>query len=228
MPRRLSCSSVIKRGAGAQHGGRADQAELRGELGRMLGIPDHDVGDLAGLDAAENLAQAERARGIAGHAEQRLLGREAESVQASVHVELQRGERRAARIEVARDCDRHAVARAAVRSAAASSRAGSVYAPGSSTATVRGGGHGQHAVLVEVLEVIGGERLVLRGEGGALLVGELLGVQLDREPEFLARSMNTRSTCAGREADVLAEGVHRVREPGLGGRGRISSPTHLI
>ena len=41
------------------------------------------------------------------------------------------------------------------------------------------GGHGLHAVLVEVLEVVGGERLVLRGERGALLVGELLGVQLD-------------------------------------------------
>ena len=35
----------------AQHRGGPDQAELRRELGGMLGIPDHDVGELAGLDA---------------------------------------------------------------------------------------------------------------------------------------------------------------------------------
>ncbi len=45
-----------------------------------------------------------------------------------------------------------------------------------------------HAVLIEVLEMIGGECLVARGECGALLVRELLGVQLDGEPEFAAPS----------------------------------------
>ena len=40
-------------------------------------------------------------------------------------------------------------------------------------------GHRFRAGLVEMLEMVGGQRAILRGERGAVLVGQLLGVEPD-------------------------------------------------
>src|SRR5688572_27373870 len=191
----------------------------------MLGVPDDDVGDLAWLDAAEHLAQAQRARGVAGHAEQRLLGREAELRAGERHVELQRRQRRAAGIEIARDRDRHAVHtqeldRRPPGLAQVGVRAGQQHGDGARRR------HRLHTGLVEVLEVVGGERLVLRGERGALLVGELLGVQLYAESEFLRLDEHAFDLYR-READGVAVGVDGVGQS-FGNRGRQDLVAHIL
>jgi hypothetical protein len=45
------------------------------------------------------------------------------------------------------------------------------------------------------LEVVGRQRVVLGGERGAVLVGQLLGVELDRQ-SVRARASNTRRVCS--------------------------------
>ncbi len=74
--------------------------------------------------------------------------------------------------------------------------------------------------------MVGGERLVLRGERGALLVGELLGVQLDAEAEFLGLDEHALDL-RGREADGVAVGIDGVGEP-LGDRGRQDLVAYIL
>ena len=73
------------------------------------------------------------------------------------------------------------------------------------------GSHRVHAFLVEVLEMVGGERLVFRSKRRALLVGELLGMELDGEAELLGLDEDALDL-RGREADVVAVRVDGVGE----------------
>ena len=58
------------------------------------------------------------------------------------------------------------------------------------------------------------------GEGGALLVGQLLGMQLDRQPQR-PRLGKERRKVLGRKGDGFAEGIDRIDQPlGMGGAQR--------
>jgi hypothetical protein len=50
--------------------------------------------------------------------------------------------------------------------------------------------------------MIGRQRAVLGGEPGAVQVGELIGMQLDRQPRRPRGATNTRAVCSGENAMV--------------------------
>ena len=82
--------------------------------------------------------------------------------------------------------------------------------------------HRGGAGLVGVFEMVGRQRAEARGERRAAEVGELVGMQLDRQAERLRRVEDARDLL-GREGDALAEAVDGVGQP-FGGDGR----QHLV
>ena len=81
-----------------------------------------------------------------------------------------------------------------------------------------GGGHRLGAGFVEMLEMIGRQRAILRGERGAVLVRQLLGVKPDAQA-VVRRGLEQPLDLVGREGDGFAECVDAGREALLG-RGR--------
>jgi hypothetical protein len=76
-----------------------------------------------------------------------------------------------------------------------------------------GRAHRSHSGLRQMLEVVAAQRAVACGQRCPLLVAELLGVELDRQPER-ARGLEDALRLLGREADRVAEGIHCVHQPG--------------
>ncbi len=65
--------------------------------------------------------------------------------------------------------------------------------------------------------MIGGERAELRRQSSAGKIGELVGMELDRQAAG-ARRREDPAGLLGREGDLLAEGIHRIGKPGDGGQ----------
>ena len=72
--------------------------------------------------------------------------------------------------------------------------------------------HRLDAGLAQVLEVVAGQRAEARRPAPRRPVGQLLGVQLDRQPER-ARALEHAPRLRRRERDALAERVDGVDEP---------------
>jgi hypothetical protein len=86
----------VKRGA----------ADAVGQFGRVIGVPEAQVGAVPGDAAA--VGKAKRAGGVGGDAQQRLFRRHAEQGAGHVHRQRQRGQRRGAGVQVGRHRHRHA------------------------------------------------------------------------------------------------------------------------
>ncbi len=69
--------------------------------------------------------------------------------------------------------------------------------------------HRANPVVADVFEMIAGQRVVSRGKRRAAHVGQLLGMELHRQPER-ARLVEHAPGLLDREADALAEHVDRV------------------
>lgn len=67
--------------------------------------------------------------------------------------------------------------------------------------------------------MVGGQGAEARGKGGATEIGELVGVELDRQAELSGRVEHPRHLI-GREGDALAEGIDGIREPLVRNRGQ--------
>ena len=66
--------------------------------------------------------------------------------------------------------------------------------------------------VVRVFEMIGGQRAERAASARAAQVRELLGMKLDRQPEFPRPPEDPRDL-RGVEGDAFAEAVHRVGQP---------------
>ena len=132
-----------------------------------------------------SLSDAKRARRVERHPGDGFLGRQAEQGAGHVHRQGRREQRRSAGVAVGGDGDRHLVLAEEI-----DRRPGrfleSVEGAGQEHGDRSGVGHRLGAGLVEMLEVIGRQRAILRGQLGAVLVGKLLGVELD--PEAMPRA----------------------------------------
>ena len=164
------------------------------QLGRPLDVPDGEVAALAGFQRADVVEPAERARRLARHAGKDLVDGQPEQRRGHVHRQQQRGERRGAGIAVGGDGDRHAVLAEQVDRRLLR-LAEEVEGAGQQHGDRAGLGHRGRARLVGVFEVVGRQRAVARRQRRAAEVGELVGVQLDRQARRLAAS-NTRAVCA--------------------------------
>ena len=69
--------------------------------------------------------------------------------------------------------------------------------------------HGNRAGLIGVFEMVGRQRAVARGKGGAAKIGQLVGVELDRQTLGLGGIENARHL-RGRKRDTLAEAVDGI------------------
>ena len=65
--------------------------------------------------------------------------------------------------------------------------------------------------LVEMFEMVGGQRAILCGQRGAVLVGQLLGVEPDAQA-MMGGGLEQALNLVGRERDGLAKGVDAGRE----------------
>ena len=72
--------------------------------------------------------------------------------------------------------------------------------------------------------MVGGQSAILRGERGAGLVGELLGMELDPEAVLAGRAEQALDLVRG-ESDGVAERIDAGRQPALAMAGIISSTT---
>ncbi len=88
-----------------------------------------------------------------------------------------------------------------------------------------GRGHRLGAGLVEMLEMVGAERMIFCGQRGALLIGQLLGVETHREA-VRGRGLEQPLDLLGGERHAFAKGVDAGREAGLG-RGGDELVDHL-
>jgi hypothetical protein len=81
-----------------------------------------------------------------------------------------------------------------------------------------GPGHGRGAGFVEIFQVVRRQGGELRGQGRPMQVGQLLGVQLDRQAVGPG-GLEHPAGLGGRKTDALAEGVDGVGQA-FGGDGR--------
>ncbi|MNT57008.1 N-formimino-L-glutamate deiminase [compost metagenome] len=72
-----------------------------------------------------------------------------------------------------------------------------------------GGGHGGGARVVSMLQMVGRKRAVPRSQGRAMQVGQLVGMQLDRQGERPGR-VEDDPHLVGRKGDALTKAVHGV------------------
>ena len=82
-----------------------------------------------------------------------------------------------------------------------------------------GGGHRGGGGLISVFQMIRRQRAVLRRQGRAMQVGELVGVQFHRQAQTTRRLEHARRL-RRREGDGLAERIHRIGEARFGDGGQ--------
>ncbi len=89
--------------------------------------------------------------------------------------------------------------------------------------------HGDHALFVEMFEMIGGDRIVTASQVRSAAVGELLGVHLDRQTELRGRLINPLALSDGK-ANALAEDVHAIDQTFVrqGGKHLIANGTNVV
>ena len=175
--------------------------------------PESEVGALAHRQRAA-VVEAERPRGMAGHAGERLLGGQPEQVAGQIQDRQQRGDRRGAGIAVGRKGHRHAVS-AELLDRWLVSFAQHVEGAGQQHGHRSRRRHGPDARFARVLEVIGRQGAKARRESRAAEIRELVGMQLDRQAKRPGGLEHPRHL-VGRERDALAERVDRVGEPAPG------------
>ena len=217
--RQSSIIALQRSDAPAAHdaGARVAADPIR-ELGRLGDRPAARGRRAAPARASPRSAQSERARRVHGGARQRLLRRQPEQRARHVEHQQQRRRRRRAGIAVGGDRHRHAVARAARRPAAAASRAAhrtrrAAARPRCRRAPSRR--RPRRSCTRGDRPTARAPRRRARAPSG---VGQLVGVQLDRQP-VRTRRREHAPRLRRREADRLAEGVDRVGEPGARDRG---------
>ncbi len=103
---------------------------------------------------------------------------------------------------------------------------GEVEGTGQKRSDGAAGGHRGDARLVEMLEMVGGEGIVVRGERGAMEVGELLGMELDGQAMGDGGGEDAVGLF-GREADALAERVDGIGMADSGGDDRLADQVDI-
>ena len=170
---------------------------------------------LPGGDAADLAGKAERARGVDGHSGQRLLRRQAEQGARHVHRQGRRQHRRGAGVAVGGDGDRHLVL-AQQRDRRLLLLLQRVEGARQQHGDGPGRGHRLGAGFVEMFEMVGRQRAILRGERGAVLVRQLLGVEPDAQAVVRGGLEQALDLLRG-EGDGVAKGVDAGGKAGLGG-----------
>ena len=177
----------------------------------MVDRPVHEVGAAPGRQLAVAGAEAERGGGVAGHAGQRLFGRQPQQRAGHVQHQQRRQRRRRPRVVVGGDGDRHArgpqrVHRRHPRLAQEVERARQQHRH---RARRR---HRLDAGVRQVFEVVTAQRAEAGRQRRAAAVAELLGVQLDGQAERAGGGEHALDL-RRREGDRLAEAVHGVDQP---------------
>ena len=195
-----------------------------GKLRRVRHVPYRQIRPQPGSDSA-GVVESERPRRLARGAGERLLGGQAKERARHVHRDQQGGEGRRAGVAVRRDRHRHPVPakelhRRVPRRMQGIGRSGEEHRD---RPRLR---ERAHPVLGDVLEMVGGERAMPRGEAGAAQIGELFGVKLHRQPQRAGALEHALDLGRG-EGDALAEAVHRIDE-GLRMGGLQGRHAHLV
>ncbi len=84
--------------------------------------------------------------------------------------------------------------------------------------------HRRRAGFVEMFEMIGRQRMEARGERGAVLVGQLLGMEADRQA-VRGRGLEQALGLRRGEGDALAESIDDVARPS---RATVGSSSTII
>ena len=193
------------------------EAHAVDQVGRGLDVPDRQVAIHAGLQAPQALMAAQRPRGFAGEAGDAFVHGHAEQGGGHVHRQQRAGQRRGAGVAVGGQRQWHA-GFAQLRDRRHGGVAGEVERARQQHRDGAGGAHRGDAGRIQMLDVVGRQRAMLRGQFGTVLVAHLLGVDLQRQPVRTGRLEYLRGLFAG-EGDVLAEHVHRFGQA-FGGDGR--------
>jgi hypothetical protein len=168
---------------------------------------------------------AQRARRFTGEAGDALVHGQAEQGGAHVHRQQRAGQRRSARVAVGGQRQRHA-GRTQRGDRRQGGIAGEIEGTGQQHGDGAGGGHRGDAGIVQMFDMVGRQCTEAGRQFGAMLVAQLLGVDLHRQPVG-ARRFEDLPRLRRREGDVLAEHVHRFGQA-FGGDGRNHHVAHLV
>ncbi len=181
----------------------------------MRGIPEAEVGALAGGDGAP-VGQAKGAGGVDGGALKCLKRGHAEEGAGHVHRQRQRCHGGRAGVAIGGDGHGHAC-RTQGGDGWDLGFAQGVECAGQDHGGGACGGHGLNTRIRQIFQMIGRQGVVAGGEGRAAEIGQLFGVEFDREAKLPCGGKQAVHLSRG-EGDAFAKGIDGVDQPfGMGG-----------